>query len=105
MLRPALLLSAVAVLAAPAAAASYSARLAAPTSGHIVARDINWACGTGGCQGLTAESRPAVLCEALAKKGGKVEAFVVEGRAFSEAELARCNASVKAQGDKALAAQ
>jgi len=105
MLRPALLLSALAVVAAPATAASYSATLATPSNGHIVARDINWACGADGCQGVTAESRPAVLCQALAKKAGKVNAFLVDGRAFSEAEIAKCNASVKAEDGKALAAQ
>src|SRR4249919_1285398 len=105
MLRPALLLSALAVFATPATAASYSATLATPSNGHIVARDINWSCGTTGCQGVTADSRPAVLCQALAKKAGKVDNFLVDGRAFSEAELAKCNASVKAEGGKALAAQ
>lgn len=105
MLRPTLLFSALALLAVPAAATSYSATLAAPANGGIVARDINWACGAGGCQGATAESRPAVLCQALAKKAGKVDSFTVDGRAFSEAELAKCNASVKSDDGKAIAAQ
>src|SRR3954452_21563320 len=105
MLRSALLVSALAVLATPAAAASYSATLAAPASGRVVARDTNWACGTNGCQVSTEESRPAVLCQALSKKAGKVDAFLVDGRAFSEADLTKCNASVKAEGGKALAAQ
>ena len=105
MLRPALLVSALAIAATPAAAASYSAKLAAPTSGRIVARDINWACGADACQGVTQESRPSVLCQALAKKVGKVESFLVDGRAFSETELAKCNASLKAETGKALAAQ
>ena len=76
-----------------------------PASGHIVARDINWTCGAGGCAGTTAESRPAVLCQALAKKAGKVDSFLVDGRAFGDAELTACNASAKAGGGKALAAQ
>jgi hypothetical protein len=105
MLRPALFLSALAVIAAPASAASYSAKLAAPASGHIVARDINWACGADGCQGATAESRPAVLCQALAKRVGRVDTFAVDGRAFSAAELEKCNASAKTDTGKALAAQ
>jgi hypothetical protein len=105
MLRSALFVSTLAVLAAPAAAASYSATLAAPAAGRVVARDTNWACGASGCQVSTADSRPAVLCQALAKKVGKVEAFRVDGRAFSDAELAKCNASVKSEGGKALAAQ
>jgi hypothetical protein len=105
MLRSALFVSALAVLAAPAAAASYSATLASPATGRVVARDTNWACGAAGCQVSTVESRPAVLCQALVKKAGKVEAFLVDGRAFGEADLAKCNASVKVDGGKALSAQ
>jgi hypothetical protein len=105
MLRPALLLSALVAVAAPAAAANYSAKLATPPTGRIVARDINWACGADGCAGSTAESRPAVLCQALAKRAGKVDAFLVDGRAFTPAELGSCNASAKVDSGKALAAQ
>ena len=105
MLRSAFLFATLAVLASPATAASYSARLAAPANGHIVAREINWACAGDSCQGATAESRPAVLCQALAKKAGRIEDFAVDGRAFTSAELAKCNAAVKADGGKALAAQ
>ena len=105
MLRSILALSAIAAIAAPAGAANYSAKLSAPAAGHIVARDINWACAGDTCQGATQESRPAVLCQALAKRVGKVESFVVDGRALAEAELARCNAAAKAEPNKALAAQ
>src|SRR5689334_21875374 len=100
-----LVLSALAAIAAPATAATYSAKLAAPNSGRIIARDISWACGTGACQGATQESRPAVLCEGLARRAGKIDSFVVDGRAFCDAELARCNASAKTEPAKALAAQ
>jgi hypothetical protein len=105
MFRSVLILSALAAVAAPATAANYSAKLAAPASGRIVARDINWACGANGCQGATEESRPAVLCQALAKRAGKVDSFLVEGRALSPAELDKCNAAAKANAGKALAAQ
>jgi hypothetical protein len=105
MLRSVLIVSAFGLLAAPATAATYSAKLAAAAEGHIIARDINWSCGASGCEGATDESRPAVLCQALAKHAGRVESFLVDGRAFSDAELAKCNASVKASPDKALAAQ
>lgn len=105
MLRPVLALSALVAIAAPAGAANYSAKLTTPANGRIVARDINWACAGDSCQGATAESRPAVLCQALAKRAGKVDTFLVDGRAFSEAELATCNASAKAAPNKALAAQ
>src|SRR5690349_24917859 len=102
MLRRLLILSMV-VSAAPAAAANYSAKLTAPTSGRIVARDINWACGAGACKGATAESRPAVLCEALAKRAGKLDSFAVDGRAFSNAQLDKCNTAAKAEPAKAVA--
>ena len=105
MLRSIVLVSALLGVAAPAAAANYSAKLAAPANGRIIARDISWACGTDACQGATQESRPAVLCEGLVKRAGKVDSFLVDGRAFSEAELARCNASAKAAPNKAFAAQ
>jgi len=93
------------MIAAPAAAASYSAKLAAPTTERFIARDIVWACGADACQGSTQESRPAVLCQSLAKRAGKVDSFLVDGRAFTAAELDKCNASAKADPGKALAAQ
>jgi len=105
MFRPVLIVSAFGLLAAPATAASYSAKLATAADGHIIARDLNWSCGESGCEGATDESRPPVLCQALAKRAGRVESFVVDGREFSEAELAKCNASVKPGPGKALAAQ
>jgi hypothetical protein len=105
MLRLALSLSAIALAAAPAAAANYSAKLAAPTSERFIARDIIWTCGAAACQGATNESRPTVLCQSLAKRAGRVDSFLVDGRAFSEAELQRCNASAKAKPASALAAQ
>jgi hypothetical protein len=105
MIRTVLIASAAMLAAAPAAAATYSARLASPAAGHIVARDINWACAGAACQGATEESRPPVLCQALVKQAGKVETFAVDGRVFSDAELGKCNASAKPEPNKALAAQ
>jgi hypothetical protein len=105
MFRPLLALSTLMVAAAPAAAATYSAKPAVPTSQRIIARDIVWQCGPAACQGSTAESRPVVLCESLAKKAGRIENFLVDGRAFSQAELDRCNASAKPASTSTLAAQ
>jgi hypothetical protein len=105
MIRSLLTFSAIVALAGPAAAASYSAKLASPATQRIIARDIIWQCGADACQGSTAESRPVVLCQSLAKKAGKVDTFLVDGRAFSDSELAKCNASAKADSSKALAAQ
>jgi hypothetical protein len=105
MLRSALILSAIAGIAAPAAAANYSAKLATPTTERFIARDIVWACGSDACQGATEESRPVVLCESLARHAGRVDSFLVDGRAFGAAELGQCNAAAKPAPAKALASQ
>ena len=105
MLRSALALSALSLFAAPASAATYSATLSTPASGRFIARDIVWTCGPAACQGATQESRPAVLCQSLAKLAGRVDSFLVDGRAFASTDLERCNASAKAQPGHALAAQ
>jgi hypothetical protein len=104
MLRLMLGLSAAALAASPALAATYSAKLVVPTSERFIARDIVWACGPAACQGSTAESRPVVLCQSLAKRAGRVDSFLVDGRAFEAAELERCNASAKV-ANSALAAK
>jgi hypothetical protein len=92
-------------VAAPAAASNYSATLDSPLTGRLIARDISWNCGPAACQGATDESRPLVLCESLANRAGHVGSFLVDGRAFTAAELERCNASAKAEPAKAFAAQ
>jgi hypothetical protein len=105
MLRSALAFLVLAAAAVPAGAATYSATLTSPASGRFIARDIVWNCGPEACQGATDESRPAVLCQSLAKRAGKVDSFLVDGRAFGADELARCNAAAKASPARALAAQ
>ena len=102
---PILLIPALALAAGPAAAATYAAKPVVAANGHIVARDINWSGGAGGCEGATAESRPAVLCQALAKRAGKLDSFLVDGRAFAAAELDKCNAAAKPEPNRTLAAQ
>lgn len=105
MLRPTLALSAIALLADPVGAASYSAKLSLPTTSRFIARDITWSCGPAACQGATDNGRPLVLCQSLAKRAGRVDTFVVDGRALPAAELDRCNASAKSAPTQALAAQ
>ena len=90
-----LIAAAVTLTAAPAVAGNYSAKPINPSNGRIIARDISWSCGADACQGSTEESRPAVLCQGLAKRAGKLSSFVANGRAFDVAELAKCNASAK----------
>ena len=106
MLRTLVTLSALALAATPAAAATYSAKPATPVGeSRLVIRDVVWACGPGACVGSTQNSRPLVLCQALAKKAGALESFTVDGRAIAASELDRCNASAKAAPARALAAQ
>lgn len=105
MSRPLFILSAALLAAAPATAATYSAKPAVPTTERFIARDITWACGPAACQGATDESRPAVLCQSLAKRAGRIETFLVDGRALSAVELDKCNTAAKAAPNKALAAQ
>jgi hypothetical protein len=83
-------------IAAPAAAAPYSARPANdPTGGRIVTRDIAWTYANGALTGRSDESRPAVICQGLAKRVGRLDRFEVDGRAFGPSELAKCNAFAK----------
>jgi hypothetical protein len=105
MIRYAASLLVLALAAAPAAAANYSATLTTPASGRFIARDIVWTCGAAACQGATDESRPVVLCESLAKRAGRVERFLVDGQELPRDELARCNAMAKTQPGTALAAK
>ena len=105
MRRSVLTFCALALSATPAAASTYSAKLAVPTTQRIIASDIIWTCGADACQGATDESRPAVLCQSLARRVGKVGSFIADGRAFAPAELDKCNSAAKSDGSKALAAQ
>ena len=105
MIRSASFILGLAVAVAPAAAANYSATLASPTNGRLIARDITWNCGAAACHGATEESRPVVLCQSLAKRAGRIESFLVNGRALTPSELERCNASAKADTNKAFAQQ
>lgn len=105
MFRLAFVLSTIMLGATSAAASSYSANPAVPASGRFITRDIVWNCGPAACQGATDESRPLVLCQSLAKRAGRLDSFIVDGRALSTSELERCNASAKSPQTSALAAQ
>jgi hypothetical protein len=105
MFRSLTALSVIALGSVPVSAATYSAKLSVPTTQRIIARDISWSCGSDACQGATQESRPVVLCQGLAKRAGRVDTFLVDGRAFTPAELDKCNASAKAASDQKVAAK
>jgi len=104
MTRLAVLVSAAALAASPALASSYSAKpVAAPAAKKIIGKDISWACGADSCRGATEASRPAVLCQELAKRAGRLENFIVDGRALGGADLDKCNAVAKGAAPAALA--
>ena len=93
MTRIAVLIAATMLTAAPAAAGTYSAKpITAPAQVKIVGKDISWNCSGGACRGSTDSSRPLVICQDLAKRAGRLESFVADGRALSAAELDKCNA-------------
>jgi hypothetical protein len=92
------------VAAAPVSAATYAGKPAAPASeAKFVARDIVWANAGGIYQGSTNESRPLVLCQSLAKRAGRLDSFTVNGKAFADAELAKCNTAAPAASTAAVA--
>ena len=105
MLRTIFVFSALALTAGSAAASTYSATPATQTTARFVTSDITWNCAGTACQGSTEESRPVVLCQSLAKRTGKIDTFLVDGRPLGDADLAKCNTAAKAQSTKALAAQ
>ena len=99
MFRPLFAVTAFSLATCPAAAATYSAKTsAAAPADRIAARDILWTCGSGACTGSTLNSRPVVLCEDLAKKAGKIDSFLVDGREMSAVDLQRCNSSARETG-------
>ncbi len=102
--RLALGLAAAVLLPAAASAATYSARPINPVAAkRIVVRDINWACGPAACRGATEYGRPLVLCQGLAKQAGRLENFVVDGRALPATELDKCNSVARGGPLPALA--
>ncbi len=103
MSRTIVLLAALA-LAAPAGAATYAGKPATPVSAtKFVARDIVWSNSDGIYQGSTAESRPLVLCQSLAKRAGRLESFTVNGKAVADADLAKCNSVAPATTNATVA--
>ena len=91
-------------VAAPASAATYAGKpAAAAAEAKFVSRDIVWSLAGDTYRGSTEESRPLVLCQSLAKHAGNLESFTVNGRAFAESDLAKCNAVAPQAPQSALA--
>lgn len=92
MLRPAIL--GLALFASPALADShYRADPAVkPPLTRIVLRDTIWSCGDAGCAAPKSGSRPAIVCEVLAKEVGTLRSFSVAGQPIGAEQLEKCNA-------------
>ena len=104
MTRFAAIFTAAALIATPAMAGIYSAKpLTAPAAHKIIGKDISWVCGADACQGSTNASRPLVLCQDLAKRAGRLQSFVADGRPLSADQLDKCNAAAKDGAAETLA--
>jgi hypothetical protein len=96
MKRVAAFITAASFLAAPALAATYSAKpTAAPASAKIIGKDISWARDGDSYRGSTEASRPLILCQDLAKRAGRLESFTADGKALPAEQLAKCNTAAK----------
>lgn len=96
MKRAAAFIAAASFLAAPAFAATYSAKpAAAPASAKIIGKDISWARDGDTYRGSTEASRPLILCQDLAKRAGRLDSFAADGRELSADQLAKCNTAAK----------
>jgi len=104
MNRVAAFIAAASFLAAPAFAATYSAKpVAAPATAKIIGKDISWSCAGGSCRGSTEASRPLILCQDLAKRAGRLDSFTADGKPLSAEQLAKCNTVAKDGGTAELA--
>ena len=96
MNRVAAFIAAASFLAAPAFAGIYSAKpVASPTAAKIIGKDISWTRVGDSYRGSTESSRPLILCQGLAKRAGRLESFVADGKPLPAEQLAQCNTAAK----------
>lgn len=90
---PLLLLFAPAAVSAQPNGQFYSARpVNAPSVASLVVRDTIWKCGGEGCASATrGKSRPAFVCESLAREVGELASFRAGDKEFDAEALAKCN--------------
>ncbi|MBA3895603.1 MAG: hypothetical protein H0X36_00370 [Sphingomonadaceae bacterium] len=69
---------------------------------NVVAGDVLWRCGPGGCNATNVTARPQIVCAQVAKQVGRLESFTVAGSPLDADALAKCNAKAKG-GNTALA--
>jgi hypothetical protein len=104
MNRVAAVIAVAGFLAAPAFAATYSAKpVVAPATTKIIGKDISWSRDGNTYRGSTDASRPLILCQDLAKRAGRLESFAADGRALPAEQLAKCNTAAKGGAPTELA--
>lgn len=85
-----------AVDSARAAEMGYVAMLAGPAPREqFVAHGLLWRCAGARCTAPAANSRPAIVCEALARTIGPLATFASGSDPFDGEALARCNAAAR----------
>jgi hypothetical protein len=91
------LAAALAAVAAPAFAQWTATPAAKASEQGFTAGATIWDCDAAGCHTTSDTSGAASMdaCRALAREVGPLTAFVVDGKAYSDARLATCNASAK----------
>jgi hypothetical protein len=87
----------LALVSAPALAAPHfqAEPAAKPDQSRFVAKDVVWRCGDAGCTGAKSNSRPAIVCAALAKEIGPLRSFRAGGQVLANGELDKCNARAR----------
>jgi hypothetical protein len=60
-----------------------------------VVKDSMWRCGPHGCASSRSNSRPAIVCAALAKEVGALRGFSAAGKAFTAEEMEKCNRAAR----------
>ena len=93
----ALVTSALLLATAPGHASTggyYGATPVAPSAAsRLVVRDTLWKCGESGCEATArSNSRPAIVCQLLAREVGTLAAFRAGTETFDADALAKCNA-------------
>ena len=88
---------ALALVSTPAFAAGFQAEASsAPAQARFVARDSIWRCDGANCVSSNrTQTRPAIVCAALARQVGALKSFSADGRGFSAEELQACNARAR----------
>ncbi|MBK5264788.1 MAG: hypothetical protein JJE34_06075 [Alphaproteobacteria bacterium] len=73
----------------------YRAELTQPVAAkQIVEKGLLWSCSTQTCLAGESNSRDTIVCSALVRKLGPVNAFSANGKYFDEKKLADCNSRV-----------